>query len=61
MRDNKEFDLEQDEELLGLDKLQPPAGDVKKAKPHTARRNVEDYLERRALERRLKDVFDEKF
>ena len=27
-------------------------------KPHIIRRNVEDYLERKALERRLRDVFD---
>ena len=30
-------------------------------KPHIVRRNIEDYLERRALERRLRDVFDDDF
>jgi len=31
----------------------------KKIKAHVIRRNVEDYLERRALEQSLKDVFDD--
>lgn len=58
MRDNnKEYDSEREEELF-LDKL-PSGSDSKKAKPHVVRRNVEDYLEKKALERRLKDVFDE--
>ena len=30
----------------------------KRIKPHIIRRNVEDYLEQRALERSLRDVFD---
>ena len=30
----------------------------KRMKPHVIRRNVEDYLEQKALERRLRDVFD---
>ncbi|MBU0655321.1 MAG: hypothetical protein KJ914_09345 [Gammaproteobacteria bacterium] len=60
MRDNnKEYDSEREEELF-LDKL-PSGSDNKKAKPHIVRRNVEDYLEKKALERRLKDVFDENF
>jgi hypothetical protein len=33
----------------------------KKTKPHVVRRNIEDYLEKQALQRRLKDVFDEDF
>ncbi|HPQ95074.1 MAG: hypothetical protein KDI44_03750 [Thiothrix sp.] len=33
----------------------------KKAKPHVIRRNIEDYLEKKALEQRLKDVFDDDF
>jgi len=32
-----------------------------KAKPHVIRRNIEDYLEQKALERRLKDIFDDDF
>lgn len=33
----------------------------KKVKAHVVRRNVEDYLERKALERTLKEVFDDDF
>ena len=32
-----------------------------KLKPHVLRRNIEDYLERKALERKLLDVFDDDF
>lgn len=32
-----------------------------KAKPHVIRRNIEDYLEQRALERRIKDIYDDDF
>lgn len=37
--------------------------DSKKDKPkaHVIRRNVEDYLEQKALERRLTEVFDEDY
>ncbi|MFZ1386434.1 MAG: hypothetical protein WBP46_00050 [Thiolinea sp.] len=34
---------------------------TKKTKPHIIRRNIEDYREKQALQRRLKDVFDEDF
>ena len=43
------------------------AGDIegskspKKIKAHVIRRNVEDYLERKALERSLKEVFDDDY
>ncbi len=33
----------------------------KQVKAHVVRRNVEDYLERKALERTLKEVFDDDF
>lgn len=33
----------------------------KKVKAHIIRRNVEDYLERKALERSLKEVFDDDY
>lgn len=33
----------------------------KKIKAHVVRRNVEDYLERKALERSLKEVFDDEY
>lgn len=58
MRDNNEFELDRDEELFALEKATAPT-ENKKVKPHVIRRNVEDYLERKALERRLKDVFED--
>ena len=33
----------------------------KKVKAHVVRRNVEDYLERKALERSLKEVFEDEY
>jgi hypothetical protein len=33
----------------------------KKIKAHVVRRNVEDYLERKALEHSLKEVFDDDY
>ncbi len=33
----------------------------KKSKPHVIRRNIEDYLEQKALAKRLQDVFDDDF
>lgn len=60
MRNNKVYDTDQEEDLFNLDKL-PQTSDGKKIKPHVVRRNVEDYLEKKALERRLKDIFDEDF
>lgn len=30
-------------------------------KPHVLRRNIEDYLERKALERKLRDVFEDDY
>ncbi|PID45452.1 MAG: hypothetical protein CSB47_08595 [Proteobacteria bacterium] len=35
--------------------------DSAKLKPHEIRRNVEDYLERKALEQKLRDVFDDDY
>ena len=34
---------------------------AKKIKAHVIRRNVEDYLEQKALERSLKEVFDDEY
>ena len=59
MRNNNEYDPERDEDIFTLEKQ--IFTEVKKTKPHVVRRNVEDYLERKALERRLKDVFDDDF
>ncbi|SEA95257.1 hypothetical protein SAMN05660964_02921 [Thiothrix caldifontis] len=58
MRDNKDYYIEQEDELFQLEKAAVPT-DGKKIKPHIVRRNLEDYLERKALERRLKDVFED--
>lgn len=33
----------------------------KKVKAHVVRRNVEEYLERKALERNLKEVFEDDY
>ena len=57
MRDNNEFDSERDEDIFSIEK--PASTDCKK-KPHEIRRNVEEYLERKALERRLRDLFRDK-
>ena len=35
--------------------------DGKKEKAHVVRRNIEDYLEQKALERSLKEVFDDDY
>ena len=59
MRNNNEYDPERDEDIFTLEKQISTEG--KKTKSHVVRRNVEDYLERKALERRLKDVFDDDF
>ncbi|HMT94138.1 PA3496 family putative envelope integrity protein [uncultured Thiothrix sp.] len=55
MRDH-ENDYEQEEVSTPL--ITEPN---KKTKPHVVRRNIEDYLEKQALQRRLKDIFDEDF
>ena len=43
----------EDEELEEINKKKE-----KQMKPHIIRRNVEEYLEQKALDRRLRDVFD---
>lgn len=58
MRNNKDYDTEHEDELFHLEKA-TASTDGKKTKPHIVRRNVEDYLERKALERRLKDIFED--
>ena len=60
MRTTNEFDTEREDELFVIDtNTTHLTSDNKKVKPHIIRRNVEDYLERKALQRRLKDVFEE--
>jgi len=57
-------------ELIGGGEVIPNLSDLegsseevtkKKVKAHVIRRNVEDYLERKALERSLKEVFDDEY
>jgi hypothetical protein len=60
MRTPNEFDTEREDELFTIEtNTSPVTPDNKKVKPHIIRRNVEDYLERKALQKRLKDVFEE--
>ncbi|MBO0611542.1 MAG: hypothetical protein RL122_1987 [Pseudomonadota bacterium] len=58
MHNNKDYYNEQEDEVFHLEKA-VAAIDGKKIKPHVIRRHVEDYLERKALERRLKDIFED--
>lgn len=65
MRDINEYGIEQEDDSFIIEKVTTPSSSTdhhpKRIKPHIIRRNVEDYLERKALERRLKDVFDDRF
>ena len=49
----------QEEVIPSLNELDKDS--EKKVKAHVIRRNVEDYLERKALERTLKEVFDDEY
>ncbi len=52
-------DLLDAENIPSLNELENES--EKKVKAHIVRRNVEDYLERKALERTLKEVFDDDY
>ncbi|MEE9328185.1 MAG: hypothetical protein V3U71_12945 [Cocleimonas sp.] len=55
-------ELDNSEIIPNLDELDSDdSKSDKKIKAHVVRRNVEDYLERKALERSLKEVFDDDF
>ncbi len=57
-------DLQGDEiipNIADLEEIIEEGGSGKKVKAHVIRRNVEDYLERKALERSLKEVFDDDY
>ncbi len=70
LQDIEQLPLDSDanhlEEIINLDiatleKVETETNQKKKEKrmkPHIIRRNVEDYLEKRALERSLRDVFE---
>ena len=58
---NSDIDGIEDMINLNIDELAKVDEEKKKGKrmkPHIIRRNVEDYLEQKALERSLRDVFD---
>ncbi len=52
-------DLMDAENIPSLNELEKDSEN--KVKAHIVRRNVEDYLERKALERTLKEVFDDDY
>ncbi|MCF6189587.1 MAG: hypothetical protein L3J51_03840 [Cocleimonas sp.] len=56
-------ELIDDEVIPNISDLENTGEEVseKKVKAHVIRRNVEDYLERKALERSLKEVFDDEY
>jgi len=56
------LDPTQDIEVIpSLSDIDSDADENKKVKAHVIRRNVEDYLERKALERSLKEVFEDDY
>ena len=56
------LDPAQDIEIIpNLAEIEDDMDDKKKVKAHVIRRNVEDYLERKALERSLKEVFEDDY
>lgn len=56
------LDPAQDIEIIpALSEIEEGMDENKKIKAHVIRRNVEDYLERKALERSLKEVFEDDY
>lgn len=49
------------EVIPNLTEIEDNMDDKKKIKAHVIRRNVEDYLEQKALERSLKEVFEDDY
>ena len=49
------------ENIPNLSDIENSMDEKKKVKAHVVRRNVEDYLERKALERSLKEVFEDDY
>ncbi len=54
-------DLDGTEVIPNLEDVNDNSKLEKITKAHVVRRNIEDYLERKALERSLKDVFDDDY
>ena len=53
--------IDNNEVIPNIEDVDAKTDDTKKVKAHVIRRNVEDYLERKALERSLKEVFDDEY
>ena len=53
-----DLDIKTADEESEKDQKEAQKKKEKQMKPHIIRRNVEEYLEQKALERRLRDVFD---
>ena len=49
------------ENIPNLSDIEDSMDEKKTVKAHVIRRNVEDYLERKALERSLKEVFEDDY
>ena len=54
-------ELDDVEVIPNLEEINDDEKSENKIKAHVVRRNIEDYLERKALERSLKEVFDDDY
>ena len=54
-------ELDDVEVIPNLEEIKDDEKSENKIKAHVLRRNIEDYLERKALERSLKEVFDDDY
>lgn len=54
-------ELDGKEVIPNLEDVDKDNKEEKKVKAHVVRRNIEDYLEQKELERSLKEVFDDEF
>ena len=54
-------ELDDKEVIPNIDDVYKESKEDKKQKAHVVRRNIEDYLEQKELERSLKEVFDYDF
>jgi len=50
-----------DNSIRVMDNKEKKGDGESKPKPHVLRRNIEDYLERKILEKKLTDLYDEDF
>ena len=50
-----------DNSIRVVDNKEKKGDNESKPKPHVLRRNIEDYLERKALEKKLNDLYDDDF